>query len=321
MNLRSFALPAKVALTFALGYLLLRHVDLAELGRLARAFNTENLLLATALLGSQALLLAWRWQRLLLLLGQRLPVTLALRWIMVGLFFNQALPTSVGGDAFRVWSLHRHGAAPGTALASVALERLTGVTLLALLIAACVPTLSPRLPASVELALLASAPALLAGLALLTLLDRVALRWLPSALQPSLLATSGGLRTLLASPAEALILSAFGVAAALCGLGAAWVLGRALGIEQPLSMMIVVLGGAMLVSLLPISLGGWGVREASVVAMFGALGVAPERALAVSVAFGLLQLAFSLPGGVLWWLDERGLPARDRMLNARPPRP
>ena len=307
MNLRRFALPVKVTLTLAMGFVLLRQVDLVELGRLARAFSAQSLLLAAALMVLQALLLAWRWQRLLRFLGQPLRPKLALRWVLVGLFFNQALPTSVGGDAFRVWALHRHGTAPGTAFASVALERVTGVTLMALMIALCVPTLQPGLPAGVAWALMASAPALVAALAVIALADRLPLQWLPAAILASLTSTSGGLRRLLASPSDTLGLSLLAIAASLCGFGAAWVLGRSLGIEQqPLSAVVVVLGGAMLVSLLPISLGGWGVREATVVALFTALGVAPERALAMSVAFGLLQLAVSLPGGMLWWIDERG---------------
>ncbi len=320
MTLRQFALPAKIALTLALGGLLLRHVDIAEMAGLLRKLGAGGLLLAAALMGLQAVMLAWRWHLLLRLLGQRLPGPLAFRWVMVGLFFNQALPSSVGGDVFRVWSLQRRGAAPGTAFASVALERLTGVTLLALMVAACVPLLGPGLPASAAWVLMLTGPALAAGLALLTLADRVALlRWLPAGLRPSLTATSGGLRKVLASPPDALAVAALGLAASLSGLCAAWVLGRSLGIDQPLSAVIVVLGGAMLISVLPISLGGWGVREASVVALFGALGLAPERALALALAFGLLQLMTSLPGGVLWWLDGRGAPSRPALPGAAAP--
>ena len=310
MNLGAWALPAKITFTLVLAAVLLRHVDIAEMARLFRTLGAGGLLLSAALMGLQAVMLAWRWHLLLRRLGQPLPGSLALRWVMVGLFFNQALPSSVGGDVFRVWSLHRRGGAPGTAFASVALERLTGVTLLALMVAACVPLLGPGLPAGAAWALMLAGPALVVGLALLTVADRVALPWLPSGLQPSLAATSGGLRSVLAAPADALAVAALGLAASLCGLCAAWVLSRSLGMTQPLVAVIVVLGGAMLISVLPISLGGWGVREASVVALFGALGVASEQALALSVAFGLLQLMTSLPGGVLWWLDGRAAPAR-----------
>jgi uncharacterized membrane protein YbhN (UPF0104 family) len=59
------------------------------------------------------------------------------------------------------------------------------------------------------------------------------------------------------------------------------------------------------VSLLPISIGGWGVRESVAVIGFGYFGVSGEVALASSVIFGFLMLVFSLYGGVLWWIDFR----------------
>lgn len=310
MNLRRLALLGKIAFTLALGALLLRQVDLAELGALVHALGRQHLLAAGALLVLQSALLAVRWQRLLVLLGQHIPFGLAWRWLMVGLFFNQALPTSVGGDAFRIWCLHRRGAAPGIAFASVAIERSTGLVLLACLIAACVPLLDRPLPTAVALPLLAAGPLLALVLGVVLLAEPLLQRWLPTAMQAALVTTCSGLRLLLRAPGEALVVTLLGLAAAMCGLGGAWVLGLGLGLDQPLQAVIVVLGGAMLVSLLPVSLGGWGVREASVVVLFSALGVAPERALAMSVAFGLLQLLVALPGGLLWWLDGHAAPTQ-----------
>jgi hypothetical protein len=51
---------------------------------------------------------------------------------------------------------------------------------------------------------------------------------------------------------------------------------------------------------LPISLAGWGVREVSLVALLGLLGVDREAALALSVEFGIICTLMSLPGGVIW---------------------
>ena len=45
---------------------------------------------------------------------------------------------------------------------------------------------------------------------------------------------------------------------------------------------------------------GWGVREGAMVAMLGTIGIAANEALALSVAYGLLGLIGSLPGGVVW---------------------
>ena len=104
-------------------------------------------------------------------------------------------------------------------------------------------------------------------------------------------------------------MSGLGIAASLTGIVAAYVLGLDLGIELSFPAYVVLVGGATLFAVLPISLGGWGVREVGMVALFGAVGVSPERALTLSVLYGVLPLLISLPGGLSWWMGgapERG---------------
>ena len=64
-----------------------------------------------------------------------------LRIVLVGLFFNQALPSTIGGDAVRAWQIHRAVASVGLALRSVILDRLAGLAGLILLVAAVLPFL------------------------------------------------------------------------------------------------------------------------------------------------------------------------------------
>jgi uncharacterized membrane protein YbhN (UPF0104 family) len=59
-----------------------------------------------------------------------------------------------------------------------------------------------------------------------------------------------------------------------------------------------------LFSTLPISIGGWGVREAAMVTIFGLVGVPPSAALIVSIQVGLLAVVLSLPGGVLFLVQR-----------------
>jgi uncharacterized membrane protein YbhN (UPF0104 family) len=59
----------------------------------------------------------------------------------------------------------------------------------------------------------------------------------------------------------------------------------------------------ILIQLLPISLGGWGVREAVLVVALASFGVPAEAALATSVLLGLCFIVISLPGGLIWFAD------------------
>lgn len=56
------------------------------------------------------------------------------------------------------------------------------------------------------------------------------------------------------------------------------------------------------IALIPVSVGGWGLRELAVVALLGDHGVAPERALLFSVCFGLVFVIAALPGALVWML-------------------
>jgi hypothetical protein len=57
----------------------------------------------------------------------------------------------------------------------------------------------------------------------------------------------------------------------------------------------------MLVTSLPISVAGWGVREGAMVVAFGYVNVPAESAFAMSVLFGLTMLMSGIPGSILWW--------------------
>jgi uncharacterized membrane protein YbhN (UPF0104 family) len=62
---------------------------------------------------------------------------------------------------------------------------------------------------------------------------------------------------------------------------------------------LVLVPFPLLLSLLPISVGGWGVREGAMVVAFALVGVSTETTLAVSVLFGLILLVWSIPGGFI----------------------
>jgi len=81
-----------------------------------------------------------------------------------------------------------------------------------------------------------------------------------------------------------------------------WALGRSQGLVLPLADAAVLLTIMVGVALVPISIGGWGLRELAVVSLLGHHGIAPERALVFSVCFGLTLTVASLPGAVAWLL-------------------
>lgn len=292
----------RVTLSLALVAFVLHSLDGAALAAALRQLAPAAFISALLLIVLQAIILGWRWHRVVELLGGRLLPKDAVTWVFIGMLFNNALPTSVGGDAVRIWLFRRSGASLRLALVSVAIERGTGVVVLGLIVSACVPAVWGQLQGhALRLLLAGIGPILLAGLVVAALVDRLLGRLLPERLTGALRWLGEGLRRLAMQPRALAEVAVLGIAASVTGLLAAFVLGEGLGIVMGLPAYMALVGGSVLLSVLPISLGGWGVRELGMVTLFGAAGGSTEKALVLSLLWGLLPLLVSLPAGFLWW--------------------
>ena len=304
MSHRTFSVLGRACITGVLLWWVVSWIDVGQFRATLSRLDAAAVVTAAALVALQSLFIAWRWHRIVRRLGGELPLSKSLLWVLVGQFFNLALPTSVGGDALRIWSLHRHGTAAGVAFSSVAAERLTGVVILGLMVCVSVASLGSDVPDAVFATLVGAAPMLLVALGLLALADKLPLAWLPGRLTAPAVQLARALRLLVATPPSLLELLALSLAASISGIAATYVVGRSLDIDLPFAAYVAFVGGAALLALLPISLGGWGVREAGMVALFATSGVASETALALSLIFGILPAAVALPGAMAWWFQR-----------------
>ena len=280
---------------------LLSKIDLASSLRAARNANLWLLLASLGQLAVQPLLGALRWKLIIQRLDGELSFAMALRFFWTGLFFNQALPGAVGGDAVRIWLHWRDGAGRRLAINGVALERMTMVLSLLILVAVMQTwgiVRSESLVATWLPSLILVAA--VSGLSILMVSDRLVKRfgqWLPLRAIAYLAVDS---RKVLLSP---LILTAVALISILAYLNmavTAWLIALALGLTVSLTDCIVLIPLVVLAAILPISVGGWGVREGAAIVLFGAVGVLPTDALALSVIFGIAGIVMSLPGLAIW---------------------
>jgi uncharacterized protein (TIRG00374 family) len=77
-----------------------------------------------------------------------------------------------------------------------------------------------------------------------------------------------------------------------------WLIALALGVDLSFILCMALVPISLLIAMVPITIGGWGLREGAFVALFSRSGVATEEALAISIAYGLLHIASALPGAV-----------------------
>ena len=245
---------------------------------------------------------ALRWQAVLAALGLRERVRTLLNHYLAGLFVGNFLPSTIGGDVLRV---ARQSAANGdrpSTFASVVLERLTGwlvlpvITLTALVI-------NPGLRH------LGNATALAFGLSMATLVLLCAL--LVAAAHPRVggrLAGSEGWQRFLGAvhlgldrfrrrPAAVVNVLLVGFAYQLVVVLSAFLAARALGLSEVGPTAILAFMPAVAIAqVLPISLGGLGVREGAFVLFLGPLGVERGEAIALGLLFYGMNLAVSLLG-------------------------
>lgn len=297
----------KAAVSAVLIWLLIRELDMRALaGQLASA-DPGAVAGAAGLILALAAVQAWRWGVIVRAGGDRLGYPALLNSVLVGLFFNQTLPSSIGGDAVRMWRAYRQGVPAGRAVSGVVLDRVVALVALLLLALMAQPLLTGLLAepaARWGIPMLVAAG--LAGTGLLLALDRMPqpVRRIPGFVR--LAAVSGHGRAALLAPAVAgRVLAA---SLAIHGGVAMAVYLLAQGLALPVSALdcLVLVPPVILVTTLPISIAGWGVREGAMVAAFGLVGVPAADAFALSVLFGLAVLASGLPGGVLWlWTGRR----------------
>jgi hypothetical protein len=224
-----------------------------------------------------------------------------LKIVFVGLFFNQALPTSFGGDVVRAWRCRKLGIGMGTAIRSILLDRVCGYAVLVVVYTASLPSLlhilpDPRQRGGVVGVLGAS----VLGLLTLLLLDRLPRPMLRFQVIASIAELSREGRSLFTHPLRCgAILSVSTLTIGLTVL-AFKLVADAVGSHLSLGSWIMIVPPVTLIQLLPLSLAGWGLREVVLVVALAPFGVPAEAALATSVLLGLCLIVISLPGGLIW---------------------
>ena len=258
----------------------------------------------------QALVLGWRWQRIGRLDRIDFPVRSHTTAILISFFFSQGLPASLGGDAFRAWWYAKRGVSAAQGIKIIAFDRIIGLVSLAAVCAASIAVFVSRagnaaavnsLGVIVVLALVGFVGLILPfRLGLTALLARQIDRLPP--LMARMLAWLLDMREFfrVGSKFDLAIILFLGVAVHLMTVLLGYVLAKGLGSEVGFLGCLAAIAPALLISYVPISIAGWGVREASLVFAFGLVGVDRETALLISLGIGIIVLVVSLLGGILW---------------------
>jgi glycosyltransferase 2 family protein len=302
-EMRQILLSAlKILISLALLYLALRKVNLFELASRINLASLGWIGLAIAALFLQILAGALRWCQVSAECDAPLTAWQSVRFNIIGTFFNQTLPSSIGGDAVRLWLLARGGAGWRAATYSIFVDRAIGLIALAIIIVASLPwSLSLINNSDGRSALLVvDFVALAAGLGFL-LLGRLRWPWLKSWwLTHHFYACSVITNRVIFSRDRGPTVAVLSILVHVLAVVIAWCVVKAIAAPILFSQTFELVPPVMLITMLPISIAGWGVREATMGLAFGYAGLATNEGVNVSLLFGAVSFIVGAIGGLVW---------------------
>jgi uncharacterized membrane protein YbhN (UPF0104 family) len=256
---------------------------------------------ACALMGVALAFNGMRWWVVMRAIERPIALRNAMMATFEAMFFQQVVPAGVGGDVSRGVRAYDAGVSPQWAFVGVAIDRAAGLLFVALtLIVAAGLSRSPIVGTRAFDVLLLGSGGIVAGAASAALMGAFRMpRWLEERAAPFVALLRAYSQCMRSRRFLSLVLVC--LAASNCAyIASFFYCARALGLQIGAWDAGVVIQGMVLISVLPISVGGWGLRESAAVLLFAPLSVDAVRAMAVSVLFGLILTLFGGIGAVVW---------------------
>lgn len=305
------AIAAKAATTIAIIWLVLSHVDLGPVASRLTRLGPIEIAIGMLPFVVQLVLGAERWRIICGRLGVALRFGPALHFGFIGMFFNQTLPSAVGGDAMRVWLLVRDGVAWGKALNTVLCDRVLALVVLVGLSAGTLPLFYRHVAdANARYGVTAFVTITIVGFVVfLAMGNRIGYLLSLWRFTRPFGDLANDFHSLFTAPSVTFALVMWSLTIHVLTIAAVWVIATILGIDATLLDCLIIVPPVVLITMLPVSIAGWGVREGAMVIGFGFVGIAASDALAMSVVFGLAYILLGLPGGLLWfWTRQATTP-------------
>jgi len=298
---------AKLLITAVFFVYIFRKVDLRQFADAMRGVHIGYLACAFLMLWLCHFVCVLRWRVLMRPLMPAPTLVHLFGIYCIGMFFNLAFPTTIGGDVVKVYYAGKPSRAYAESFASIFLDRDVGM--FAMMIIACGavlfhPVSVPGVPV----------PLILWSVFILFILGNIAVftprfhKLLSEALRKLKLekiaakidGVAQAFRVIGRCPAVLFKSLGFSFVNQLLGCAAVWILALSLGIRLTPFYFLIFVPVITLISMIPITLNGMGLREYSFMSLFSAIGVAGESCIALGLLYSIIAIMSSLPGGVVY---------------------
>lgn len=305
--IRRFAACAiKAAVSLALLIYLFRASDL---GAVMEVFS---LALLGPLLGALVVMLvglvlsAYKWQALLSADGMHFSVWELSRYYLVGVYFNNFLPTSIGGDATRAYLVTKRYGKTMESITAVFVERFSGLLALVLygLFASILGQLELRAEVCARLTLIFGACLLALLLGLNRRVTSLAVGFFPSSIGEKIRLFLSGIGHYLAVARTSRVLLWTSIVYPLLAILVYYLAAQSLGLTLSFLSLAISVPLVTVLTMVPFSLNGLGIREGGFVFFLSFFQVSKAEALSLSLLVYLLTLGLSVVGGILFTFDK-----------------
>ena len=296
----------KLSVSAAMLFLIFSNVDMEKAYASASLLSLGTILLALALQIASNSVAAFRWFLIMQRLGSTKNFLFFLQSYFKGTFFNQGLPTSIGGDAIRILDCSRNSHSKSDGFYGVFIDRFVGLAGLLILNIAALLFSRDILPHRIYIVLLAILVLLFFALIALLFVYRLRVfktnKWFSYIGQ-----LSERYYQVYASLSSLAVQICLSVIIHLLAMTAFYVLGVGVGLDYPLNVYLVLVPPVVLLTILPVSLAGWGIREGAMIGFFLLVGADRSKVLTFSLLYGLLALTSSLPGLLVYLAQKNRL--------------
>ena len=292
----------KIVISAALLYLALRKANFSDLASRIDVASLGWIGLAISATFLQIFIGVLRWRIVSAECDAPLPIRQAMRYNLIGSFFNQTLPSSIGGDAVRLWLLARAGAGWRAATYSIFVDRAIGLIALAVMIVATLPWSYQLIsdPYGRSALLLVDFAALAGGVGFLVV-GRLPWPWLKTWWGTHhIYACAVIANRVVFSRKHGVTIAVLSIFVHVLAVVIAWCVVRSIAAPVGFGQTFQLIPPIMLITMLPISIAGWGVREATMALAFGYAGLMTNEGINISLLFGAVSFIVGAFGGLVW---------------------
>ena len=289
----------KLLITIAIFYYLFKDIDFHEFGNIIIKSHGGWILVALILQLGSTYLAAYRWFKISQLLVFKERLSFYVQSYFKGAFFNQALPSSIGGDAVRIIDLTRKSYDKKDAFYGVFVDRIVGLVGLLVLNLIASIIFFGTFEEDLSLLIILIAFGGISGFIFLFHLEKI--KFLGNYKFLDLFHRLARRLNAL-YPNNIILMKHIGISVVVHLLSVLTIYALSLSLDIYLSFQVFLIAvpPVFLLTIVPISLAGWGIREGAMIGIFMLVGADETKILVMSILYGLLLILSALPGSYFW---------------------